>query len=727
MTEAAGTGAEGFDRETGEGDRDARLEGAPSGLYRPDLWRAARDIPVASAAHVFIWPLVLRIPDARAGAPDFALKMRREAIGDLLAEQRDGAPVWEEIEDLLRHADQPSSMSTAASTDPADRVSGAKTDDLDERRAAYAEFVYFYDFLQNVLFRKNERRSGSGQALGLDGSEPVIRLFRRKDVARLTVWLDATTRAAAEIKRCNLYLFGTGAAALVVEAALHPRLYGPDDQPPKDPLTRRDGDTALTLDRVQTLIDRMRRCYPPYYDDKSAPGLVPHRLAFEDRAGQPIIVPGTPEAAACEHVGNMLPFDAPGGAWATIAPDPKTGRRNAPVMAQWRGLLAPLRIDGYAFGDDAADQPVWRHVVDERIPMMSFVSVTGAYEAANKVRHPSLDGWPEGDRRDHERNRRAGLDLHSISRGDWMRLCFADAAGSWDLPYSPHFLADFERKSCYDRFFPSTVSQGASRAVFAGYHTAFVGAGGFFDGLISQHFRRHYFQMALILTMEFASLLSLSSRISAQVTNLKRTADVGTNSDVAADFRDAMLQIERDFLAFVHIYRFTGISNQIQPHEMFCKWRESLGLDALFDDVKEELQAATQFLLSMEQTRQADSANRLAVIATVGLIVGLAAAVLSMNFLLAPELFPRLFGMPGVSRAGEAPGEWPVFLHHLRVVLATFGATSFAGFGLMWLLGDKAAATDRTTRKLMSFALVSGVLSALGFVVATIMMSNPGP
>jgi len=722
MTEAAGRGAEGFDRKTGDGDHDARLEGVPPGLYRPDLWRAARDIPVAAATHVFIWPLVLRIPDDRAGASDFALKMRRKVIRDLLAEQGDGPPVWEEVEDLLRHADPPSPMST----EPADRASGAETDDLAERQVAYAEFVYFYDFLQNVLFRKNDRRSGSSQVLGLDGSEPVIRLFRRKDAARLTVWLDATTRAAAEIKRCNLYLFGTGAAALVVEAAFHPRLYGPDDKPSKDPLKQHDGDRTLTLDRVQTLIDRMRRCYPPYYDHKSAPGLVPHRLVFEDRAGRPIIVPGTPEANACEHVGNMLPFDGPGGAWATIAPDPKTGRRNAPVMAQWRGLLAPLRIDGYVPGDMSSDEPVWRHVVDERIPMMSFVSVTGADQTITGDVLPPLNGIADYTERSVEDNRRARGDLFRISRGDWMRLCFADAAGTYDLPYSPNFLADFERKSCYDRFFPSTVSLGASRTMFAGYHTAFVGAGGFFDGLISQHFRRHYFQMALILTMEFASLLSLSSRISAQVTNLKRTADVGTNSDVAADFRDAMLQIERDFLAFVHIYRFTGISNQIQPHEMFCKWRESLGLDALFDDVKEELQAATRFLLSMEQTRQADSANRLAVIASVGLIVGLAAAVLSMNFLLVPELFPRLFGMPGADGAGEAPGEWPVFLQHLRVVLATFGATSFSGFGLMWLLGDKAAATDRTTRKLMSFALVSGVLGALGFAVATLMLPTPG-
>jgi hypothetical protein len=40
-----------------------------------------------------------------------------------------------------------------------------------------------------------------------------------------------------------------------------------------------------------------------------------------------------------------------------------------------------------------------------------------------------------------------------ISRGDWVRLAFCDSRGdSAVLPYGREFLSDFERETCYDRF-----------------------------------------------------------------------------------------------------------------------------------------------------------------------------------------------------------------------------------------------------------------------------------
>ena len=65
-----------------------------------------------------------------------------------------------------------------------------------------------------------------------------------------------------------------------------------------------------------------------------------------------------------------------------------------------------------------------------------------------------------------------------------------------------------------------------------------------------------------------------------------------------------MINIERDFLQFEHLFHFTGLSNQIQPNELFQKWRCALGIDRIFADLEKEIGTATQFLLSIEQREE---------------------------------------------------------------------------------------------------------------------------
>jgi len=186
--------------------------------------------------------------------------------------------------------------------------------------------------------------------------------------------------------------------------------------------------------------------------------------------------------------------------------------------------------------------------------------------------------------------------------------------------------------------------------MFAGYHFATVGAGRYFDDVIAHHFRRHYFQMSLILQMELASLLAISSRVSEAVRNLHQTSSGEKESDPAVaaaytGFRDNMIRIEEDFLDVLHLFRFTGLSNQIQPREMFAKWHKALDLDSLFGDLKDELAAATQFLLSKEQTQRAETANNLSTIAAIGVVLGLAFSFLGMNVLVSEKTMDGILGI----------------------------------------------------------------------------------
>jgi hypothetical protein len=166
-------------------------------------------------------------------------------------------------------------------------------------------------------------------------------------------------------------------------------------------------------------------------------------------------------------------------------------------------------------------------------------------------------------------------------------------------------------------------------------------------------------------------------------------------------FRERILKVQHDFLEFVHLFRFTGVSNQLQAKEMFDLWRKHLRLKDLFIDLKEELSSATDYLFAKESSEQTEAAMRLNVIAVAGVVLGLAFAFLGMNVLVGSELLPRLFGEPTVWRDLKVFG----------FVLTLFSAIGLAlAYGLLGLRhrGDAAA---------RSIGLVLGLFLLLGIAI----------
>lgn len=594
--------------------------GDQADLYEPRLWRPASEIDVDHLRLILTWPLVL------APSPEAARDGERRASISRLAKtlREDGTPAWQEIPDLMDHAPHDDRIAPWLP-----KIKQANNNDAQ----IYGEFVYFFDFIQRHML------AGPPQSNKREGRpEKGIHLFRRTDIKKLCFQLEAdkpNSLHSAAVTRFNLYLLDIGVAVVAVEIdfgyhvdrSIHDRA---------DVQRHR-----LTLADAQTIIDRLRRAYTPYFFTNTdggvvSPGAVVAGLDWLDADGLPIPLPpgaSTPSAPPLDTASGAIARDAFRFRPRSLKDDLKTtkaeptvvaeGGRTPPVADHWRAALHPLVFSGYA---NAMDDVVFRQILDERIPVLSFVSLTGA--AARKGTPINLDGYWTWDSNGGHSAAAQYTDLQLVSRGDWMRLCFADGKGSAPLPYSPHFLKSFEADYCYDRFYPSKTTNSATRIMTSGYHVSMVGAGGFFDETLIHHFRRHYFQMVLLANIEFAGLLATSSRISTAIDALAKSVN---QQEGEQRFRKSLELIEKDFLKFIHRYRFTGVSNQIQPTELFELLRKTMRLNGLFEDVKAEIEAAVTFNNSLEQERIVRSTYRLTEVATVAAALGIGFTFLSIT------------------------------------------------------------------------------------------------
>lgn len=569
--------------------------GPEAARYANPAGTAAHEIPLSRFRTILIWPLTV---DTNVEPPlgmGIDKDIIHEAMSEVLRSLRRPCSPWRQI-DPLDHA------SADAGLTKADKAYG------------YSEFVYFHDHVQRTIYAPLDGAKA--------GAVPPVAVFQRHDISGVKVEI-GNDIFKPSVERICLYVYKTGVVALAVELDFGKLAEKPEGKPlsrVKAVKTKPDAKSKavarlLTLADAQNFINVFRRSYTPYFSSRdwsAADSPASVTWLCSDKA-----VAGPFEPHKLEACHDMLRN--------------ANGRRDVPMFGHWQHVLQPLRVRG-ASHDGVMRWPVFRQIVDERIPVMSFIS----------VRH--------ANGRDD-----AAANFHSIRRGDWIRLAFADGPGSAPLPYAPPILDNFETENCYDRFIESpATSEGATRYTFVGYHFATVGADWFTEDIIEEHFRRHYFQMALMAHMEFASLLATSSRITNAVR--EKFCD-GDKTRIAEGFTDDLLAIQQDFLEFSHLFRFTGVSSQLQPGEMYAMWRKSLRLDDIYEDVKDELDTASSHHLGTDNYRQADAATRLNTIATGGLIAGLALSIAGVSALdpgstLACLVNPGFLQILGASLAG---------------------------------------------------------------------------
>lgn len=182
-------------------------------------------IPVSLFREILIWPLALHLGDDHfhpGGLAD-AVTQAADRITRLHPQN------WRPIDDPLNHIPPPNN--------PAD---------LPQWRAdAYAEGVYFHEFVQSFLFSTREPRPtiASNRKTRRGCDQAPFRLFQRNDVREVVVALPGDKSLTFAVERLNLYLFRTGAAVVVIEI----RHLG-----------------TLRLSDVLTFHDLFRRIYPPF-------------------------------------------------------------------------------------------------------------------------------------------------------------------------------------------------------------------------------------------------------------------------------------------------------------------------------------------------------------------------------------------------------------------------------------------------------------------------------
>jgi len=319
------------------------------------------------------------------------------------------------------------------------------------------------------------------------------------------------------------------------------------------------------------LMDRFGRPYPPYWD---APGQGAHctySVELLDAAGS--LLSTSDYGDRDKYVGLVRDI------------------KQTPLSLHWEYLLQPM-VPAYLGGGLLQ----YYQIENKRIPIMTYLAFD---------------------------------DPRSLTRGDLARIGFAAKWGdSATLPFAPRFLADFEQRHCYDRYWDGEdASSGMNtRFVFCGVAFAMVARHDDARTDLVHVFRRQFFQIGLIANFHKAALLNLSNRFSIAVERLR----VGDYASVRT-FKDNVREALELFLRFNHRYWFHEISNQVLAADMFARWAHQLGSDALFREVREEAQDINQYLDADRTRRAGDNAMRLTVVMACSAVGTVATGFLGMN------------------------------------------------------------------------------------------------
>lgn len=274
----------------------------------------------------------------------------------------------------------------------------------------------------------------------------------------------------------------------------------------------------------------------------------------------------------------------------------------------------------------------------------------------------------------------------AISRGDWMRLCFADPPGTDRLPYAERFMKNFERDFCYDRFWYRVYDKpcdlpdsgdAASRILNCGYAFSYVGSAK--DGYFMNEkngtrptFENIYVEMGLIAHFQKAALLSFSERLTDMVERVEAPVEkkgikqraidlchwLGYPRSTQVKIKDQAIKMPDakdvqkfydDFVEFTQVFWFDEISPQEQGREIFQKWREKLRIEELYCDVRQQLQDLVEYVELLNARKLSHASLRLNSIVFIFAVFSLAISILT--------LIAGLYGMNNFSFNDDTVGE----------------------------------------------------------------------
>ncbi len=323
-------------------------------------------------------------------------------------------------------------------------------------------------------------------------------------------------------------------------------------------------------DAVETM-DRFGRPYPPSWEEPGQAAHCTHQVQLFDAAGR--LVTASDFGDREKYISLVREI------------------KQTPLSLHWENLLKPL-VPAYLGGGVLQ----YYQIENKRIPIMSFLSFD---------------------------------DPRSLTRGDIARIGFAAKWGpSETLPFSPRFLADFEDRYCYDRFWDGDdpASGMNTRYMMCGPAFSMVTKQGDACRDLVQTFRHQFFQIGMLVNFHKGALLNLSNRFSVSVERLR----VGDYDSVRM-FKQGVRETLELFLRFNHRYWFHEISNQVLAADIYKRWSHQLGSDALYAEVREESRDINEYLDADRTRRSSDNVQRLTVVSACGMVGMVVTGFLGMN------------------------------------------------------------------------------------------------
>jgi Mg2+ and Co2+ transporter CorA len=132
----------------------------------------------------------------------------------------------------------------------------------------------------------------------------------------------------------------------------------------------------------------------------------------------------------------------------------------------------------------------------------------------------------------------------------------------------------------------------------------------------------------LIAHFQKAALLMFSDRLADALRRLEIT-----RPESVRQFKRAIRSTFEAFLRFTHRYWFHEISEQAQVRALFQMCSRHLGLDPLYEEVKERIGDMNDYLDADSLRRQANTVVRLTVVTILGLIGTITTGFLGMNLI----------------------------------------------------------------------------------------------
>ena len=336
----------------------------------------------------------------------------------------------------------------------------------------------------------------------------------------------------------------------------------------------------LLLEQAQDLLYRFGRAYPSGWLDDGQPM---HAMASTEWLGEGgVVLARSDSANRDDYLAHVSEHRAP------------------QLAAHWAFMLHPLVLD---HSDDEGALRV-RQIEYYRMPTMAYLAID---------------------------------EPQTLPRADFVRLGLVTGSGDSQLPYSDRFLANFERRYCYDRFWCEGTLAPYTRYMCCGHALVVVGdaRSEFYTcgerGVLAQ-FRHQHFLLFLIAHFQKAALLMFSDRL---VEALKRL-DI-SDADSVRRFKRAIRGAFEGFLRFTHRYWFHEVSEQAQVSALFRLCTEHLKIDELYVEVKERLGDMGEYLDADSLRRQANTVVRLTVVTIAGLIGTTTTGFLGMNLLAEAE------------------------------------------------------------------------------------------